>query len=169
MTEWASERLSEAHDLTQFKSGQPSLDLWLREHAAHAERMNTARTFVFVDIEQRVVGYYSLTMGRVLRGELPAPVARGAPRMVPVILIARLAVDRRSQGSGLGAELLWDALSRGCAANALAAARAFVVDAIDERAASFYEHFGFVRIEASGDTSIRLGIKTSTVFKSLNL
>src|SRR6185437_7272401 len=95
---------------------------------------------------EEVPALASLAMGRVQRGDLPLPVARGGPLAVPVILIARLAVDRRAQGAGVGAELLWDALTRGSAANALAAARAFVVDAIDGGAASFYEHFGFVRV-----------------------
>jgi len=167
MTEWVSERLSGAHDLTGFDSGQPSLDRWLRQHATHADRMNTARTFVFVTADHRIVGYYSLAMGRVQRGDLPLPVARGGPLAVPVILIARLAVDRRAQGAGVGAELLWDALTRGSAANALAAARAFVVDAIDGGAASFYEHFGFVRVDGPGGPSVRLAIKVSTVERNL--
>lgn len=83
MTEWVSERLSGAQGLRRFDSGQPSLDLWPREHAARADRMDAARTFVFVDADQQVVGYHSLAMGRVLREELPAPVARGGPGGYP--------------------------------------------------------------------------------------
>ncbi|MGA2307617.1 MAG: N-acetyltransferase [Acidimicrobiales bacterium] len=130
MIEWVSERLSEVHDLSQFDSGQESLDLWLRDHAAQSDRMNTARTFGFHKGDHQVIGYYSLTMGRVQREELPSTVVRGGPRIAPVVLLARLAVVERAQGQGMGAEFLFDALARGCAANALAVARAIVVNAI---------------------------------------
>ena len=169
MTLWVSERLSEVHDLSQFDSGQASLDNWLRDHAAHADRMNTARTFVLHEGDQRVIGYYSLAMGRVEEEELPLFVARRGPRVVPVVLVARLAVDRKAQGRGIGGELLWDALSRAFAANSLAAARAIVVDALDERAASFYEHFGFIRVTSVGQFPLRLAIKMSSVERNLGL
>ena len=83
MTQWVSERLSEVHDLSQFDSGQASLDNWLRDHAAHADRMNTARTFVLHEGDQRVIGYYSLAMGRVEEEELPLSVARGGREWSP--------------------------------------------------------------------------------------
>jgi GNAT superfamily N-acetyltransferase len=168
MTEWISERLSEVHDLSRFDSGHDSLDDWLRDHAAHANRMNTARTFVLHEGDRRVIGYYSLAMGRVQEEELPSLVARGGPRVVPVVLVARLAVDQ-AQGKGLGGELLWDAMSRASAANALAAARAIVVDALDERAASFYEHFGFIRVASIAPFPMRLAIKMSSVERNLGL
>jgi len=169
VTQWVSERLSEVHDLSQFDSGQASLDNWLRDHAAHADRMDTARTFVLHEGGRRVIGYYSLAMGRVQEDELPSPVARGGPRVVPVVLVARLAVDRGAQGKGMGGELLWDAMSRAFAANSLAAARAVVVDALDERAASFYEHFGFIRVTSVAQFPLRLAIKMSTVERNLGL
>jgi len=167
MTEWISERLSEVHDLDRFDSGHDLLDNWLRGHTAHAGRMNTARTFVLHKGHRRVIGYYSLAMGRVQEEELPSPVARGGPRVVPVVLVARLAVDREAQGRGLGGELLWDAMSRAFAANALAAARAIVVDALDERAASFYEHFGFIPVASIAPFPLRLAIKMSSVERNL--
>ncbi len=80
MTEWISERLSEVHDLDRLDSGHDSLDNWLRDHAGHADRMNTAPTFVLHRGDQRVIGYYSLAMVRVQEEELPSPVARGGPR-----------------------------------------------------------------------------------------
>jgi GNAT superfamily N-acetyltransferase len=169
MTEWTSERLSEVHDLSRFDSGHESLDEWLRDHAAHADRMNTARTFVVHEGDRRLIGYYSLAMGRVQEEELPSPVARGGPRVVPVVLLARLAVDRKAQGKGVGGELLWDAMSRAFTANALAAARAIVVDALDERAASFYEHFGFIRVVSVAPFPLRLAVKMSSVKRNLGL
>jgi hypothetical protein len=79
-------------------------------------------------------------MGRVQEEELLSPVARGGPRVVPVVLVARLSVDREVPGRGVGGELLWDALTRASAANTLAAARAIVVDAIDERVVLHKKH-----------------------------
>jgi GNAT superfamily N-acetyltransferase len=61
---------------------------------------------------------------------------------LPVVLLARLAVDRRHQRAGLGASLLLDALQRVIRASDEIAVRAIIVDAIDESAASFYRHFG---------------------------
>jgi len=169
VTAWISERLSEVHDLSRFASGQESLDDWLRDHAVHADRMNTARTFVVHEGDGRVIGYYSLAMGRVQEEELPPPVARGGPRVVPVVLVARLAVNREVQGRGMGGEVLWDALTRAFTANALAAARAIVVDALDERAATFYEHFGFTRVVSAAPFPLRLAIKMSSVERNLGL
>jgi predicted N-acetyltransferase YhbS len=169
MTEWISERLSEVHDLSRFDSGHESLDDWLRDHAAHADRMNTARTFVFHEGDGRVISYYGLAMGRVQEEELPSPVARGGPRVVTVVMVARLAVNRDVQGRGMGRELLWDAMSRAFSANALAAARAIVVDALDDRAASFYEHFGFIRVASVAPFPLRLAIKMSSVERNLGL
>ncbi|HWK28943.1 MAG TPA: GNAT family N-acetyltransferase [Solirubrobacter sp.] len=76
-------------------------------------------------------------------GHVEHPAVR---REVTVCFIARLAVDRGAQGTGLGAVLLLDALERIATASELMAIRAVVVDAIDERAARFYEHFGVVRV-----------------------
>ncbi len=91
-----------------------------------------------------MVGYYSLTAGSVRSEEAPARVAKGlAKHPIGVILLARLAVDRREQGNGLGRALLKDALLRILAAADTIGARAVLVHAIDEQARKFYEHFGF--------------------------
>jgi GNAT superfamily N-acetyltransferase len=71
---------------------------------------------------------------------------------IPVALLARLAVDRRHQGNGLGRSLLLDALRRVIRASDELAVRAVTVDAIDERAASFYRHFGFESSPLDADT-----------------
>jgi GNAT superfamily N-acetyltransferase len=119
------------------------LDGWLRDHALHASAMNTGRTFVWQSGDGVVVAYFSLAAHLMARESLTKRTGRGSPNVIPAILLARLALDRSHQGQGLGAELLWDALSRAVSANRQAAARLIVVDAIDELAASFYEHFGF--------------------------
>jgi predicted N-acetyltransferase YhbS len=122
----------------------PSVNPNPRRHALAAQQMDSARTFVLTrnDI---VVGYFSLTMGSVLRADAPAKLVRGLPAYpVGMVLLARLAVDRHEQGNGLGALLLAEALRKAVTAGDAAAARLVVVDAIDDEAARFYERHGFL-------------------------
>lgn len=138
------ERLGPHHDLSTFESGNADLDGWLRRHALAAQEMDSARTFLLIG-EERIVGYFSLTMGSVLRTDAPPKLVRGLPAYpVGMVLLARLAVDEREQGKGLGALILADALRKAVVAGEAAAARLIVVDAVDEDAARFYERHGFV-------------------------
>ena len=143
------EHLGAHHDVTGFASGKEGLDSWLHRHALAAQQMDSARTFLLVHggegAKNRVVGYFSLTMGSVLRAEAPPKLVRGLPAYpVGMVLLARLAVDRNEQGQGLGALLLAEALRKTVAAGEAAAARLVVVDAIDDEAAKFYVHHGFI-------------------------
>lgn len=140
------ERLAEAHDLSGFASGNAELDGWLQRHAVAAQQMDSARTFLLTR-RGRVVGYFSLTMGSVLRADAPARLVRGLPGYpVGVALLARLAIDQRNQGQGLGALLLAEALRKAVTAGEAAAARLVVIDAIDDAAVAFYERHGFVAV-----------------------
>jgi ribosomal protein S18 acetylase RimI-like enzyme len=138
------ERLDADHDVADFDSGNEELDGWLHRHALAAQQMDSARTFVLTRSD-RVVGYFSLTMGSVLRQDAPAKLVRAMPAYpVGMVLLARLAVDRRDQGKGVGALLLSEALRKAITAGEAAAARLVVVDAIDDAAVLFYERFGFL-------------------------
>jgi GNAT superfamily N-acetyltransferase len=138
------ERLAEHHDTSSFDGGNDELDGWLQRHALAAQQMDSARTFVLVRAK-RIVGYFSLTMGSVLRADAPAKLVRGLPAYpVGMVLLARLAVDRSEQGTGLGGLLLTEALRKAVDAGEAAAARLVVVDAIDDDAVAFYRHHGFV-------------------------
>ena len=107
--------------------------------------MDSARTFLITH-NDRAVGYFSLTMGSVLRTDAPHKLVRGMPAYpVGMVLLARLAVDRSAQHKGFGALLLTEALRKAVAAGEAAAARLIVVDALDEDAAAFYARFGFLR------------------------
>ena len=140
------ERLGPDHDVSGFDSGEEGVDNWLRRHALAAQDMDSARTFVLMR-RQRVVGYFSLTMGSVRRADAPAKLVRGLPAYpVGMVLLARLAIDRGEQGQGFGTLLLAEALRRGVAAGEVAAARLLVVDAINEDAARFYRRHGFVPV-----------------------
>jgi GNAT superfamily N-acetyltransferase len=92
----------------------------------------------------RVAGYYTLAAGSVRRDDTPPRVAKGLGNYpVPVILLARLAVDRTEQGKGLGAALLKDAILRAAQAADIVGCRALLVHAKDQAAQAFYRRFGF--------------------------
>lgn len=139
----AIERLNRDHDSSNFDCGKPSLNDWLTRFAFANQQNDSARTYVAVR-EDKVVGYCSLTAGSVLRDESPIRVAKGlAAHPIGVILLARLAVHRGEQGTGLGKALLVDALTRSVAAAGEIGARAILVHAIDDDAIKFYTKFGF--------------------------
>jgi GNAT superfamily N-acetyltransferase len=126
----------------EFESGVASLDRWLARYAWMAEAARSARTYVTCDGE-RIAGYYALATGEVQRAGGEGRLGRGlGAHPIPVLILARLAVDRRDQGLGLGAGLLRDAIARTVAVGDEVGVRALVVSAIDEAAASFYEHYG---------------------------
>jgi GNAT superfamily N-acetyltransferase len=159
------ERLDAHHDLSTFDSGNDELDGWLQRHGLAAQQMDSARTFVLTK-HDRVVGYFSLTMGSVLRQDAPAKLVRGLPAYpVGMVLVARLAVDRREQGNGLGGILLAEALRKAVAAGDAAAARLVVVDAIDENAARFYERHGFL---PAPEHPLRLYRRMKDIVRSLD-
>jgi GNAT superfamily N-acetyltransferase len=137
------ERLVEIHDTSSFDCGHPELNDWLLRQAPLSEG-RSARTYV-VATEGRVAAYYSLAAGSVLRDAIPrAKLRRNLPEQVPVIVLARLAVDRKSQGQGLGKALLRDAIARTLGASEIAGVRALFVHAIDDAAAGFYRQYGFL-------------------------
>jgi len=138
------EAISESHDVSRFDCGtHQSLNDWLKRFAVANQKNESARTYV-VHRSGSVVGYYSISAGSVSIEESPARIAKGLARHpIPVILLARLAVDKSEQGAGLGKALLKDALARIGHAADIVGARAVLVHAIDERARKFYEHFDF--------------------------
>ena len=138
------EKLSSVHDVAPFDCGTSSLNVWLQRYARQNQIADAAQTYV-VHRSYRVTGYFALTYGSVQPEETPVRIIKGlAKHPVPVVLLARLAVDRHEAGRGLGKALLKQALIQVDAAADIAGARALLVHAIDEPARGFYEHFGFV-------------------------
>ena len=136
--------LAKDHDRNSFDCGVPALNEYLKKYALQNQKKYAARTYVATR-GNRIVGYYSLAYGSVSLEEAPQSVKSGLPRHpVPVILLARLAVDSTEQGGGLGAALLKDALLRTIQAAEIAGLRAMLVHAKDDSAKRFYEKFGFV-------------------------
>jgi GNAT superfamily N-acetyltransferase len=138
------EPLDGAHVLSGFNSGEGSLDRWLCYHARAAAAAGSARTYVVIDAEQeRVVGYHALAVASIEHRHATERVAKGMPRYpIPVVLLARLAVDRSVQGRGLGAFLLRDAMVRTAAGAEEFGIRALVVHALHDEARGFYRHHG---------------------------
>lgn len=138
------EPLRGKHGLEDFSCGEESLDNWLQRHARHAEAAGSARTFVTTTDGARVVGYYALAIGQVGPDDATDRLLKGQPakRPVPVLLIARLAVDKKLHGRGLGTSLLQDALLRCGSVAETVGVRAIVAHA-NEHASGFYDQFGF--------------------------
>jgi GNAT superfamily N-acetyltransferase len=139
----APEPLSAGHRLDRFSCGEAALDDWLKRRAMANQMSGASRTFVVADPEQRVFGYYALAAGAVSHQMATSPVRRNMPDPVPVMVLARLAVDTQAQGIQLGAALLQDAVNRAVAVSQNAGVRALLVHAINERARQFYETYGF--------------------------
>ena len=157
------EALGERHDLAGFASGNLELDGWLHQHARQATGQGT-RTYVVIDAGDTTVGYFSIVPHALDRGDAPKKLARGAPRQIPCILLAKLALSESLQGQGLGTELLVCALATIVDAARAAGGKVVIVDAIDAAAAGFYRHHDFEPLPNRGD---RLVLKLSTVANAL--
>jgi len=153
------------HDLTEFDCGNAELDDWLRRHARTATGQGT-RTYVLVDRDGLVVGYFALAPHLLVRDVAPPRLARGAPQQIPAILLAKLALDSTIQGRGLGAELLVQALDTVLVAARRAGGRVVLVDAIDDEAQAFYERHDFQLLPSHPQ---RLFMKLSTAAKALGM
>ncbi|MCD2172026.1 GNAT family N-acetyltransferase [Rhizobium sp. C4] len=141
------------HRLDGFDSGKPDLDHYLRDIARANHENGLARSFVIADADFTVVGYYSLAAAMISRNEAPRNIGgHGSPRDIPVALLARLAVDRRHQGRGLGAQLLRAALLSVLAGAEHVAFRAVMVHALDDEATRFYAKYGFRAAKGSERT-----------------
>lgn len=139
----APQPLTAQHLIDGFDCGEPSLDEWLKRRALANQLGGASRTFVVADVEDRVVGYYSLAAGAVSRNSATGGVRRNMPDPVPVLVLARLAVERSAQGMQLGAGLLQDAVNRAVSVSQNAGVRALLVHALDDKAKQFYLHYGF--------------------------
>ena len=139
----APEPLGPHHRLEGFDCGKPSLNDWLLRHARQAQSSGSARTFVVTD-DGRVAGYFSLTVGQVDTLEAPERLRKGMGLYpIPVVILARLAVDRDDRGRGIGVGMLKDAIRRTLVIAEQAGIRALLTQPLDEDAARFYRRFGF--------------------------
>jgi len=137
-------KFAPAHDPSSFDCGSEPLNRFIKLHALQSQRAGVSQTYVAVT-DAKVTGFHTLVVGHVAHdGAAPERLTKGVPRHpVPVIILARLAVDRTWQGKRLGAALVVDAMRRVLQAADIAGVRAMIVHAKDETAQRFYEHLGF--------------------------
>jgi GNAT superfamily N-acetyltransferase len=147
------EALGSHHDRDGFSCGVDSLDRYLRTQASQDVRRKANGLFVLVEPEKPniVLGYYTLCATGLAQGDVPAAARKYVPRypLVSATLVGRLAISEARQGERLGAIVLADAVRRAYASAATVGSSMLVVDAINERAAAFYEGNGFVRLPDS--------------------
>src|SRR5690242_16292949 len=134
----APEHLTAEHDVGAFDSGTPELDSWLKRRALANEALGTSRTYV-VTAGGRVVAFYALANGAVAHKDVSAKTRRNMPDPIPVMVLARLAVDSAHQKQGLGSAVLKDALLRTIAAAQIAGIRAVLLHAISADATPSYD------------------------------
>ena len=138
------EPLGPQHRLEGFDCGKPALNDWLLRHARQAQGSGSAKTFVVVD-DDRVAGYFSLTVGQIDTLDAPERIRKGMGQYpLPVVILARLAVSTTDQGRGIGVGLLQDAIRRTMLIAEHAGIRAMLTNPIDEDATRFYTRFGFI-------------------------
>jgi len=139
------ELLAGAHRLEGFNCGKPALNEWLLHRALANQSTGTSRTWVVVESESRqVVAFYASATASILRSSAPKPMRRNQPDEMPAILLARMGVDARHQGHGLGAALLKHFTLKALEVAQSVGVRILLVHAKDDEAKSFYVHYGFV-------------------------
>jgi GNAT superfamily N-acetyltransferase len=138
------EKLRPNHAIEGFDCGREELNRYLLRYAWQNQAAGAAQTYVGL-VGDAVIGYHTLAVGHVTPEQAPARLTKGLARHpVPIMLLARLAVDRRWQGQGVGKALLKDAMQRTLQAADIAGIRAFAVHAKDDEARRFYERFDFI-------------------------
>ena len=154
------EPLSAVHNRRNFSCGEPALDEYLRRFARQHAESNISRSYVAAQ-EELIAGYYSLTMSAIRRDQLPEQYQKRFPNYpVPVTRLARLGIDERQQGKGLGKLLLLDALYRCYRLSGEIGSVGVVVDAKHARAQSFYQQFNF---EIFPETPLTLWLPLSAI------
>lgn len=143
MTLTAPEPLADRHAIEDFQSGVVSLDDWLKRRARANQAAGASRVFVTCE-QSRVAGYYALASGSISSDDAAGRFRRNMPEPVPVVLLGRLAIDRRHQGIGIGRALVRDAAKRVIAAASEIGVRGIVVHAISDEAREFYLALGFL-------------------------
>ncbi|QIZ76822.1 GNAT family N-acetyltransferase [Ferrimonas lipolytica] len=127
-----------------FSCGVASLDVWLRQQALRSNARGTAKTYVVTDSQtEEVVGYYAIAMGSVSRSSAFSSLKRNSPDPIPMVVLARSAVDARYQGQGVAIGLLKDCMLRSVAAMEVVGGAGILVHAVDDQARNFYTKFGF--------------------------
>jgi GNAT superfamily N-acetyltransferase len=144
--------LKPGHDVASFNCDRVEMSIWLQKWAWKAAENNTAKTYAVCRGAKRVIAYFSLAAGAVSRDSAPGALHRNAPNPLPVIILARLAVDQTETGQGIGTSLVADAMRRSIRAAQIIGAHALLVHALDQKAAHIYQRLQFVPFAADAQT-----------------
>lgn len=161
--------LDNTRETQAFDCGAAALNLYLQRHALASQSNGSARTYVTTPLASagQVMGYFSLAAASAAHEAVPDRVRQGLARYpIPMLLLARLAVDKSAQGQGVGRSLLQSALQKYLAAVEVIGARALLVHAKDQAAANFYLGYGF---EPSPLDAFHLFLLTKDIRKTLSL
>lgn len=151
--------LAPEHRVNLFSCGESVLDDWLKRRALANQSNGASRTFVVADGEQQVLGYYALAAGAVTHQDATRNIRQNMPDPIPVMVLARLAVDTRAQGMKLGAALLRDAMNRSVRVSSNTGVRAMLVHALNQRAREFYNYYG-LKASPLNPLTLMLGVTT---------
>jgi GNAT superfamily N-acetyltransferase len=167
ITAWHEEPIGKRHDREAFDCGEPALNEFLRRYARKNHEMGGAKTFLAIDDAggKTILGYYSLTPASIAYARTPELVRRGLARYdVPAFRLARLAVDLKAQGQGLGGQLLLSAGKRCLLASAEVGGVAMLIDAKNPKVAAWYTRYGAVPVV---DSPLTLLLPLATVEAAL--
>lgn len=155
------------HRRDAFDSGSPLLDDWLHRFAGQSRRRDTAATWVICNTDDEIMAFAAVAMTGINRTGAPTELSRNAPNPVPALLIARLAVDNRVAGLGVGTSLVAHVLTTAVELNVRAACRAVVVNALDDRARAWWERLGFTPFDPTEPDQLDLYLLTSDIETTL--
>jgi GNAT superfamily N-acetyltransferase len=154
--------LESEHDRTLFDCGEPELNAYIKQSATQNARNNLSKTHVWIK-DNKVAGFYTISMGEISPTSIPANLAKRLPRYpVAIARIARLAIDLTHQGNGSGKALLLHALENCHRLSQTIGMYAVLVDAKHQRAKAFYQRHGFQPLP---DKELTLFITTKTLKK----
>ena len=145
MTYPAPDLLTSSHIVKGFTCGTPTLDKWIVERAKANQRSGSSRTWVVTETQdsQVVVGYYASATGSLIKSSATDKAKKNQPEEIPALLLARLAIDQKHQGQGLGQALLKHFVLKSLEISEIVGVRLLLVHAMDEAARDFYLHFNF--------------------------
>jgi GNAT superfamily N-acetyltransferase len=168
VTAWHEEAISKRHDREAFDCGEEALNEFIRRYARKSHELGGAKTFLAIDDadNKTILGFYSLSPASIAYSRTPETVRRGLARHeVPGFRLARLAVDHKFQGKGIGGQLLLAAGRRCLLAAAAIGGVMLVIDAKNERVAKWYASYGAVPLV---DTPLTLVMPLATLEAALN-
>jgi GNAT superfamily N-acetyltransferase len=160
-----TQSLDKLQDRSSFDCEAEPLNDYLKKYALQNQKKDAARTYVITNEENQIIGYYTLVFGSVSIEETTSEISAGLGKYpIPIILLARLAIDKNQKSKGLGKALIKDALIRAVQASEIGGLRAFLVHAKDESAKAFYKKLGF---HPSPHNEFHLFLKMSDIRASL--